>query len=45
MILSGDSALIAASENGDVHAIEALVMAGADVNQLCRYGFLKIDYD
>jgi ankyrin repeat protein len=31
---SGDSALHAASENGDQLSVEALVKAGADVKQL-----------
>jgi hypothetical protein len=33
---SGNCALIAASENGDIRTLEALVLAGADVNQLCK---------
>jgi ankyrin repeat protein len=34
----GATALQAASANGDVLAIEALVKAGADVNQVDGYG-------
>jgi len=34
MLSGGDTALHAASANGDVLAMEALVKAGADVNQV-----------
>jgi hypothetical protein len=35
-MLSGDSALHAASQNGDAYALEALMKAGADANQLSK---------
>jgi hypothetical protein len=37
MACSGQCALHAAAQNGDIVAVEALVKAGANVNQLVKY--------